>query len=550
MEIAATVPRRGDVISFCRPTFWTLSKVNHLRDFYGVGNEDGAADTAPGYSPFRTGLQHQETIKPWMGMREGNDWEVASSVMSKTVRPMTAQTDHSYPLTAATSRPRTSQPQVQIIKHVNVDNTTITEERIAMQKLMTENDELRKMCGELQRAIDHTAQTVQNVSENAKNVAQVAKQLADMQLKGGDIGQLRGDLQSWQDRLLLDDDELSIESYAAQDTGDIGHMLGAGHARVLEEQDGAPATREGAPHLPEVLRIDTTKPSTRRENEPTGEEGGSRTHGGKPSTPRGTIVRTPRGGVHTPRDHIRPGTASYTPRLLTPRTMHTPRNSKPPTPLQHAGSRGGDNQFHLPSMCAKAPGANAHKNTESRPNTANSATGSTQRGWREESRPPTAQSTASERAKRQRPIHSGRQYIALYRDGLLGQVEDFSRLVFPQNDRKQKAFLNSMMKKNEEARKASTARYAAAAEKLAKTRPLSEMVDKKSWDGISWKDPSEEDGWPGIKRQVHWEPNRGGGAGHSAPLEWSKLVMNKLGGKVYEAAVPIVGAKIREQSSS
>ena len=36
-----------------------------------------------------------------------------------------------------------------------------------------------------------------------------------------------------------------------------------------------------------------------------------------------------------------------------------------------------------------------------------------------------------------------------------------------------------------------------------------------------------------------------GGAGHSAPIEWSKIVLNKPGGKVFQAAMPVVGAKAR-----
>jgi hypothetical protein len=58
-------------------------------------------------------------------------------------------------MTAATSaRSRKGQPPpLHVIKHVNVDANTITEERIAMQTLQTENEELRRMCGELQRVV-------------------------------------------------------------------------------------------------------------------------------------------------------------------------------------------------------------------------------------------------------------------------------------------------------------------------------------------------------------------------------------------------------------
>ena len=44
-----------------------------------------------------------------------------------------------------------------------------------------------------------------------------------------------------------------------------------------------------------------------------------------------------------------------------------------------------------------------------------------------------------------------------------------------------------------------------------------ERLKKKlqSWDGFDWKEPPKDpkapyDGWPGIRRQVHWEPPRGG----------------------------------------
>ena len=46
------------------------------------------------------------------------------------------------------------------------------------------------------------------------------------------------------------------------------------------------------------------------------------------------------------------------------------------------------------------------------------------------------------------------------------------------------------------------------------SHPPRPFVDQ-SWDGFDWKEPPKEanmpyDGWPGIRRQVHWEPNRGG----------------------------------------
>jgi hypothetical protein len=40
-----------------------------------------------------------------------------------------------------------------------------------------------------------------------------------------------------------------------------------------------------------------------------------------------------------------------------------------------------------------------------------------------------------------------------------------------------------------------------------------------------------------------------GGAGHSAAVEWSKLILNNPGGKIYEAAMPIVNNKVRAEDS-
>ena len=503
MEISATVPRRGDVITFAHPTFWSEGKVNNLREFYGVGRQD-----AVGYSPFRAGAVEAASARPWMGMRVGNNFSPASSVCSAThctQRPPTAApTDVSYPQTAATSRPRTSQPEVQIIKHVHVDQNTITEERVAMQKLQTENEELRKMCGELQRVIDNTVQMAQNVSEDSKNVAQLAHQLAEMRLLGHDAEH------AWQDRLLLDDDKLSVES-----------------SDGAEEADGPGQRLQGVhKHTPDVLRIEAT-PSTGKklalESAETSKrgfaEGSARPS--KPPTPRGTPLQTPRGGLHTARDNLRPGTASFSPRLMTPRNLGTPR--KPPTP-RGLGGPGAAQEATRPGTVHSRPGtAGAHPAANS---------GHAGAGEHQSSRPPTAQSTASERMKRQvlfcalpcracvracvrawvhacvraftssaspapetdlaalvqRPIHSGRTYIALYRDAMLGTVEDFSRLVFPKEDAKRDQFLKSMNKQQGDRKKASTARLASG-DGASKTRPLSEMVDRKVRHPASWCAP-------------------------------------------------------------
>lgn len=87
----------------------------------------------------------------------------------------------------------------------------------------------------------------------------------------------------------------------------------------------------------------------------------------------------------------------------------------------------------------------------------------------------------------QRPVHSGRTYVALYRDGLLGTVEDMSRLVFPKEDSKRIQYLDTLNKKRDELKrgrghgdnsKAETARYASG-DTQPRYRPLSERVERK-----------------------------------------------------------------------
>ena len=62
----------------------------------------------------------------------------------------------------------------------------------------------------------------------------------------------------------------------------------------------------------------------------------------------------------------------------------------------------------------------------------------------------------------QRPIHSGRTYIALYRDGLIGTVEDMSRLVFPKQDSKRIQFLDAVNKKRDDQKQGDVMREIAA----------------------------------------------------------------------------------------
>jgi hypothetical protein len=370
MEISATVPLRGDVMTFARPTFWSDSKVNNLREFYGVPG-------GVGYSPFRAGV-HEPSLTPWMGVREGHGFSPASSVCSATHRPLSAvPTDISYPQTAATSRPRTSQPEVQIIKHVQVDQNTLTEERVAMQKLQTENEELRRMCGELQRVIDNTVQMAQNLSEDSKNVALLAHQLAELRLHGID-GEHGG-----QDRLMLDDDELSIESFDGAEAA---------------EPDGLGQRLRGVhKHPPDVLLLEATQSTGKKrtlESVEASKRGGAEgsTRLGKPPTPRGTPLQTPRSGMYTSRDSLRPGTASFSPRLMTPRHLGTPR--KPSAPL---GVGDGGSQIYPAAQESNRPGTG-----QGQPGTAGAVnSGHAAAGEQIASRPPTGRSTASERLKRQ-----------------------------------------------------------------------------------------------------------------------------------------------------
>ena len=96
----------------------------------------------------------------------------------------------------------------------------------------------------------------------------------------------------------------------------------------------------------------------------------------------------------------------------------------------------------------------------------------------------------------QRPIQGSRNYIALYRDRMGGTLEDVARLVLPQQEAKQRAFIQSITKKHEETKRDANAiaarvpppgtRYTYSdytysdtfGEQGIKRRPLSEMVDK------------------------------------------------------------------------
>jgi hypothetical protein len=266
---------------------------------------------------------------------------------------------------------------VQIIKHVQVDQNTLTEERVAMQKLQTENEELRRMCGELQRVIDNTVQMAQNLSEDSKNVALLAHQLAELRLHGID-GEHGG-----QDRLMLDDDELSIESFDGAEAA---------------EPDGLGQRLRGVhKHPPDVLLLEATQSTGKKrtlESVEASKRGGAEgsTRLGKPPTPRGTPLQTPRSGMYKSRDSLRPGTASFSPRLMTPRHLGTPR--KPSAPL---GVGDGGSQIYPAAQESNRPGTG-----QGQPGTAGAVnSGHAAAGEQIASRPPTGRSTASERLKRQ-----------------------------------------------------------------------------------------------------------------------------------------------------
>jgi hypothetical protein len=358
MEITANV-RRGDFSQMARPAFWQANQIKHLKDFYGVHHK---SDNEAEYSPFLTGLS--EKAKPWMGIREGNEFTPESSVCTSVVRPTSAApTDAlSYPFTAVTSRPRTSkQPNVEIVRQVIVDEKTVTEERIAMLSILAENEQLRRMCGELQRVVDRTVQSIQNVSEDAKNVAYMAQQLAEMQLTAGDGEQQKMDTpcslhQGVWDRLQIHEDgDLSVETHGCND----------------EKRAGT-----------DILRIDT--PTSNKKDRMQGAASEESANHGKPL--HGISSKVTRNGWHTARDDIRPGTASFTPRIKTPQSILTPR--KQPNPLLV----GGETQ---PLPLAKMLGSR-------RPGTA--ASGAHVEGGhleRVRSRPLTAQSTSAEQMKRQ-----------------------------------------------------------------------------------------------------------------------------------------------------
>jgi len=87
-------------------------------------------------------------------------------------------------------------------------------------------------------------------------------------------------------------------------------------------------------------------------------------------------------------------------------------------------------------------------------------------------------------------MQGSRNYIALYRDRMGGTLEDVARLVLPQQEAKQRAFIQSITKKKEETTRDADAvaprvptgtRYSYSdtfGEQDIKRRPLSEMVDK------------------------------------------------------------------------
>jgi len=257
---------------------------------------------------------------------------------------------------------------VQVIKHVHVHKDTITEERIAMQKLQSEDEDLRRMCSELQRVVDETVQKVHYVSEDARHVALMARQLAHMQLEGGD------------------QNEEPME-YTSEDED--------GNAEGDDRDDANAPDASAAPgkrlHLrADVLRIEDTPAASRHRDllsqpaEPARQEGALH---GKLPPPRDAVPPTPRSGMRTPRDNIRPGTASFSPRPMIPPRL----SSKPSTPRQSTLS--------TPRQLGTGVLLPARPNTsQNRPRTSTSATGP---GVQADSRPPTAQSTASEKLRRQ-----------------------------------------------------------------------------------------------------------------------------------------------------
>lgn len=392
MDISPTVPRRGDWMVYAHPEFWKGSKINNLRDFYGVCPVSEQADRQQGYSPFRTGLG-ADGGRPWMGMREGNDISPASSECSATVRPQSsALTSLTYPDTVATSHPRAHpQTPVHVVRHVHVNEDTITEERIAMQKLRSENENLRRMCGELQRVVDDTVQKVQDVSEDAKHVALMARQLADMQLQEGELPGHDGFEDS------LSEGERDEVGSAARDAA--GAEQGQGqrlnlHADVLRIED-TPAASKRRDLILRQARPGVDDQIGRR-LPPQNAVVEAPTPRSMLRTPRDEIpIETPRSGLRTPRDGIRPGTASFSPRPM----IHPRLGSKAQTPRQATGATQWNADAPGSGLPPTPVGGRCRPDTgQSRPRASNSATGV---GMQTDSRPLTAQSTQSEKLKRQ-----------------------------------------------------------------------------------------------------------------------------------------------------
>ena len=254
-------------------------------------------------------------------------------------------------------------------------------------------------------------QNAQHVSNDAKNVAQLARVLAE-QLEGADAEQYK-----YQERLLLND--LSDDSFDGEDPGNA-------NANTAHANDSTRARREEAHQRADMLRLDATasggkrlalkhthapnrieKPPHGQANDTVLQHSDGQVKGtvlkqcalplGKPPTPRaGSSSHVSTIGLHTPRDGICPGTASYT-----HRNVSIPK--KPPTPGHHGAE---------PSSSLPPPLLGAHRpgTGQSRPATVQTGMGSINDGvgWvsrhggeDRDVRPPTAQSTDSQRLKGQ-----------------------------------------------------------------------------------------------------------------------------------------------------
>eukprot|EP00961_Rhodomonas_salina_P097224 1307560-Rhodomonas_salina.1 len=177
-DVIATVPNRGDIHAYSDPSFWKSWKEKALRDFWQTDENQGTVGNGP-----RVFFAPKPPASRF-------PWEPASTKCTTTVDE--EQSVCSYPSTVATSRVKNPAPVAPSARPGNgpaSGHSNFTSENVEIVRLTTENEELRRMCHQLQSTVDHTLATVTTFAQDAKNVASMAHQLAEMQLQNGSAPQ-------------------------------------------------------------------------------------------------------------------------------------------------------------------------------------------------------------------------------------------------------------------------------------------------------------------------------------------------------------------------